>query len=863
MKKIQVFFLLMTVSITNPLYSQAPKWIVGNSLLGFSNSAPPQIMTNSIGPGGPNSPSSNAAFDSAGELLFYVRGGLIYDKNNVFKGNLYVPINTESKETAIVNVPGSCNEFYVIAMSSYPLCINCTNSIIYNRITVNGTSFSISQPQFIGNRGERSFAISKLRRNRTRFLFAVGGNTVERFLIDKYGILPQQTLINYAENNPSDVELYEDTNTGNMKLAWGDNAGLKICKLDQNGNLLDYSTPFIQGVGKVHGIEFINYNKILIAQNNSNVANKGIAIINTAGILPTSNFISNTEPYYNSYIEKAVDGNFYVSKENIISNTVQGYKLASISPTSQSVTEVSNLVIPTMEESSLTRLLPDQIDFENYSTANYRWDLAAFDNFFDTGEEPYVPTQGNETIWSSNDIWNRKSSNGLSLSHENPGYSSDPAKWNVMRFRIRNIGCEASQESRVRLYWTMGATGESWDNNVTPLSPPSSTALNSWDGSKCIMTPITNNCIPAGGEISMRSTVFNSNAPEYDNINPNTPGFIIPPLQPGQEIIIDAKWQPVEPSLFGDPNIISNPVICFLGRIDDANDPMYLEIPASTMNTLRDNVRNNNNIVTRNTALVPLGIFEGMYYQFGGSIFIGNYMSQEEVFNINLNKISGSGTNFENIGRIKINLDDILWNKWVEAGNEGEGVEISDHDKHEIRITNFDHAQLNNITLSPGEYRAIKFSFELKQPTDVVQDYVYSVSQSLINNIDQNYGSVCNFNVTINQSIEKGEPIYESANKPASLDNITNSNLTEAFKISPNPSSDFAKLDFDLLKANNLTIQIFDINGKMVKMVENNKLFESGLNTVTFSTIELLNGNYFVVVFSNNERKSIQLIIKH
>ncbi|MGD1317847.1 T9SS type A sorting domain-containing protein [Chryseobacterium sp. 2R14A] len=575
-------------------------------------------------------------------------------------------------------------------------------------------------------------------------------------------------------------------------------------------------------------------------------------------------FIPNTGNYYNSYIEKANNGKFYVSKENIVSNTVQGYKLSSINLNNSTVTEVPNLTIPNMDINlpfvENTRLLPDQIDNENYSAANYRWDLAAFDNDADIGAEPYVPTAGNENTWNSKDIWNRKTNDGLNISHQNPGYSSDPNKWNVMRFRVRNIGCQESTESRVRLYWTMGATGETWDNNAVPVNPPSTTALNSWDGSKCFINPTTNQCVPAGGEITARSLVFNTNAPQYDHNNLTTPGFIIPPLQPGQEIIIDAQWKPVNPSAFGNPNIISDPIICFLGRIVDVNDPMYSESPASTINSMGDNVRNNNNIVTKNTSLVPLGILEGSYSQFSSSIFLVNPTLIENTYIMRFDRASKSDTRFGDIGRIKIKLDDLLWEKWTAKGSAGQGIKILDASKHELEVTDFEHAQLYNIVLGPGEYRAVKFSFELKQQTDLIQDYLYTVSQATSENPDQDFGSVCNFNVEINHPQETEDPIDEIANRSS---NVNNSSFKGALTISPNPSSDFAKLDFELLQESSLSVQIFDIQGKLVKSVETNRVFNKGKNNIRFSISELLNGNYFVTIRTAEEKKSLQLIIKY
>jgi hypothetical protein len=63
-------------------------------------------------------------------------------------------------------------------------------------------------------------------------------------------------------------------------------------------------------------------------------------------------------------------------------------------------------------------------------------------------------------------------------------------------------------------------------------------------------------------------------------------GFKIPALAPGEEYIIDPKWHPVNPSIYGAN---ADNVICFLGRINDPNDPMHNE----QVEPIEPNVLNN------------------------------------------------------------------------------------------------------------------------------------------------------------------------------------------------------------------------------------------------------------------------------
>lgn len=865
MKKVQFLLLL---AVTSLLFAQAPKWVIGSSLIDFSGT--PSIINSSLlGAAGP----ANGAFDKNGNLLFYVKAGTIYNINGsslaAFGGLPALP-----NELSIVNVPATCNRFYIMGIFGGPVGTGNYVDPVYLRYTMvevnNGVVSIVSNFNNINlgiiSDGRAGLAVTKLRKNKTRFLFTLGKKDgLKRFLITNNGINLDNAIGFFTNSDPYELDIYEDPASGNIKLAWGDtNVGLNVATLNNQGNYVTHIVPTIVGLDKIYGIEFIDDHRLVFGTSRTYyVTPQQMQTVYQVGVFDfagnyTLSYISNSDAYYNSHIERATDGKFYTSKEYYVSGTLQGYKLGSIDYNNLTITEVPNLIIPAML-TSWTRLLPDQIDNENYSTANSHWDLAAYDNSGDIGAEPYVPSSSNWDVWKSDDIWNRKTVNGLSLTNESPGYSTDPAKWNVMRFRIRNIGCEESPENRVRLYWTMGATGETWDVNAIPFSPPSSTALNAWDGSKCIMNPSTS-CIPAGGEITQRSLTFNSNAPDYDTSNPSRPGFIVPPLQPGQEIIIDAKWQPKDPAVYGDPGIINNPMICFLGRIVDVNDPMYGEYTTDALHPFRDNIKNNNNIVTRNSTVVPLGIGEGLALKVKGSIFVGNSTLEPRAVNIKLDKVSEGNQNFGGIGKIILTLDNMLWAKWKEGGSKGEGIQILNPEKHEIQVIDFNHVRLNNIMLEKGEHRGINLSFELNQPTNIIQVYQYAMSQSFSDAPDEEYGSVCNYLVEINTPQQSGQPILEGGSDGSTSNAST---FKGDIKLSPNPSSEYASLNFELTKENKLTIQLIDIYGKTAKVVDDNKLFNEGINAEKFSTSELPDGMYFVIITTGGEQKSLQLVVKH
>jgi len=496
------------------------------------------------------------------------------------------------------------------------------------------------------------------------------------------------------------------------------------------------------------------------------------------------------------------------------------------------------------------------------SPCDGNYDLAAFDNDGDVGAEPYFPIAPNDDIWSGRDIWNRTTKNGLSITNENPGYSSDSKKYNVMRFRVRNIGLSPSQPSYAKLYWTMGATGETWDTNTSPVSPSSSSALNAWDGSKCIVNPSNNNCVVAGGELKGASNQFNPNAQAY------VPGkgFPIPVLQPGEEYIIDAQWRPVDPAKYGKADIIKNPMICFLGRIVDSNDPMFGEYATDVSNNpqlhpFRNNIKNNNNVVTYNTETIALKSGEG----FPGTIFVNNPGLEPKKVDVQIAEQMITGNPFNSIGgRFNLILDDILWDKWVNGGSSANGIEISNWDHHELLVTNSSIARLNNILLEPGEHRAIQLYFSLPAPTDVVNNYLYSVTQHLTESPDEEFGSVCNFLVSINApQQEEGEEIYGNSSD-GSVDTAPEaaSVFGDEMKLYPNPTSDVTTLDFTLIQNTEVSIDILDTFGKTTKTVLSSEKLDKGRQSVKIDTSDLNMGIYRVIIHSSSENRLINLIKK-
>lgn len=392
------------------------------------------------------------------------------------------------------------------------------------------------------------------------------------------------------------------------------------------------------------------------------------------------------------------------------------------------------------------------------------YDLVGFDSALDGGEEP---NNSGQSVWQSPDIWNRRTNSGLNLTHEDPGYLG--SNYNVMRFRVHNASLVTSSISYAKLYWTLGSTGETWPE--------------SWDGTTLI------NGNSAGGELTVPYTGFNAT-----NTYISGQGFRIPALAPGQEYIIDAKWQPDNPAIFGLSN---GAMICFLGRIVDPNDPMANENPGPGA-PIYPNVKNNNNIVTRNASLVNLG---GNYLNGFGGILVGNHTFEHALFDVNFNLVDDVEVPFRELGEIRFQLSRELWERWISSGGRAEGIEIVDPERREVLITEPRRAQLLSIEMPPREYYPLSVEFRMNESVRQSVNYHFAFSQNLSENREESYGSECHYYVEFNGrgDEDRGEPFR----RPAGDDTVL---------LIPNPNRGQFTVQIQETAVQRGTIQVLDVN---------------------------------------------------
>ncbi len=84
---------------------------------------------------------------------------------------------------------------------------------------------------------------------------------------------------------------------------------------------------------------------------------------------------------------------------------------------------------------------------------------------------------------------------------------------------------------------------------------------------------------------------------------------------------------------------------------------------------------------------------------------------------------------------------------------------------------------------------------------------------------------------------------------------------TELYPIAPNPAVDKVKVGFTLTESGKATLQMFDLNGRLIKTVFNNQLHFPGLHTIDIDVSKQPAGAYLVTLSLNGKQYSQKLMV--
>lgn len=457
--------------------------------------------------------------------------------------------------------------------------------------------------------------------------------------------------------------------------------------------------------------------------------------------------------------------------------------------------------------------------------ATDRGDLLMRDDAFDTGAEPYVPS----IEFASPDLWVRRQADGIT-SHQNPDFVSQSGNANRVYARIRNIGCQTSQASDLHLYWTRARTHETWDDHWLHFSNPS--APNNF----AFFPSNSTNKVPLGGEITIANP---------QNASSSSSPVNIPALSPGQtHVISPVSWFPPDPQWYdndGDPIVAVNgaihPAICLLARAVSNEDPMNNELNP------RDvvfNVRDNNNIVTRNTYVTndpsykwdPDGI--GSYNYGWTSYGVNNPTGTVEIVDLGLT-ISSIDTEdpFQTYGNVNVALSNGLWAAWAAAGSRGSGFQVISDGL--VRITDPQQARLEGIRLNPGDDFQIAFQFDFFGVATVESDLDYNFQLGQYPNGSQNYMGSLNHMITTVEA-RAGKRSTARPNAPMVME----------LNAYPNPAGESATISFTLTEASQVSLILRDLQGREVVNVASNQEFSEGQHSIALDLSKVRAGVYFL-----------------
>ena len=105
--------------------------------------------------------------------------------------------------------------------------------------------------------------------------------------------------------------------------------------------------------------------------------------------------------------------------------------------------------------------------------------------------------------------------------------------------------------------------------------------------------------------------------------------------------------------------------------------------------------------------------------------------------------------------------------------------------------------------------------------------------------------------------ITEGSPLITAINEPKDTPSVV-----EAFSVSPNPSKDNVMVEIDMKQSEAVDLKLYDISGKMVKIIANNTLLK-GKHTfnVNKSQLQLDNGTYQLVLKTGNQTLVQRVVI--
>jgi hypothetical protein len=594
-----------------------------------------------------------------------------------------------------------------------------------------------------------------------------------------------------------------------------------------------------------------------------------------------------------------VDRNTYANVGVLATGTLSATDEADLSSMTFSLTNFctsKGLILTNGKLYRVQRILSGNVWAEKTIYFNYKTgttsELAIMDYTYfnylggDAGEER---NRANINVFQSDDVWNQLNSTGGNSTtfsadkvgyrkHQSPDYST--VNTNKMFTKINNFGCAASpaNTATLRMFWTRARLGELWDKDWI-YGPANRDAAGT----------------DLGSEITISGASFS--AP----YNTNSAPILLPSISSNSTsnsyIITPKDWYAPNPANFnstnGSMNGLGQPVICLLSRLQSNTstfDPIVWE-PSGNTTDIEHYVRNNNNVATRNTALVDGPQFLGTGGTGTGTTTTDFYtviannpsLNPTRICLRNISEPVFSGFNLLDYAQIQIGFTNGIWNDWVANGMQGSGFTVISPTL--VNVTDPTEVCFDNITIGNDMEQQIGiraiWNNEACFPVDSPL-FVYALQQE---NMESSptydgsdviymfpaFGPECenlkmsssNKDYTFKKSTF--DELEISDNKRSNKKNNStkiNSEVDSKIIIYPNPATNQTIITVDnISSSSNIQLELFDMTGKKIHL-EFSYLESNGIASYKINTSNLIEGIYSIKISQNTKTSVHKLIIQ-
>ncbi len=457
------------------------------------------------------------------------------------------------------------------------------------------------------------------------------------------------------------------------------------------------------------------------------------------------------------------------------------------------------------------------------------------DGKWDDATEPNIV---DSSIYNSPDIWNRRPGSSYDTIHENPDY--DTANANLLYYRVRNDGVDTTKGGEeLYLYWTLAGLGEKWPDKWT--DNPSNYYNHLCSGS------LYGNSYPEGGEI-------------------NSIPIPLPPIPPGGEIIDTISWFPPNPYWYcvnvnGSPQFPTEKGICLLARIQTCDLDSF-GMTRKEGSLIGPNVRNNNNIVTKNITVTNFNNIK----KSGNTNWITfrNVNSDDPCDTVRFTALDPS---YFLAGSVTIYIDDYLLAGWQTGGATGSGFTLID--SNTFTVSSSVPFVLDNVCVDDTTNANIGVKFDIDSMYTWLEDesYYFTLRQIGYFTNEENGGYDFQVNLTdeapgfILPVQPKEDDASNSMDKEFSAGDLNADDAVKGFKVYPNPFTQSLNIEFFMVQEGVVKLMLTDMLGKPVAVISD-RYFDKGQQKVSFLSKNLSAGMYFLTVDAPDLKRKVKVILQ-